>query len=146
MSADTAAVKRLITNLKTMSTKASKAAALIKAERVARQQELLGVYQTEDEIQDAFGYAEITEEERDALLAALEGRDNPSHQDLGEEEIYVLELSDLIGREQRRLRDLEWDELPESEKERIMAEKEAYMSRRSLRKGGKEADHGEVYF
>lgn len=117
-----------------MSTKASKAAALVKAERVARQQELLGVYQTEDEIQDAYGYDEITEEDRDALLAALEGRDNPSHQDLCEEEIYILELNDLISREQRRLRDLEWDELPESEKERIMAEKEVYMSRRSLRK------------
>ena len=126
MSADTAAVKRLIQNLKTMATKSTKAAAQKSLEREARLQELLGDYQTEDDIQNAYGYQEISEDDRDTLLAALEGRDSPARRELSEEEIYLLEIEDIISQLNRRLRGLEWDELPAEKKARIENSKEAF--------------------
>lgn len=135
MSVDTAAVKRIIKNLKTMTTKAAKVVDLAKAEREARMQILLGDYQTEEDIQNAYGYEEITSDEREALLATLEGKKNPNRRELSEEEIYVLELKDLITIATKRLRDLEWDELPEEEQDRInAANAAAHVSRRSIRK------------
>lgn len=134
MSVDTAAVKRVITNLKTMVTKATKVANLVKAERDARMQILLGDYQTEEDIQNAYGYEEITSDERDALLAVLEGKKNPNRSELSENEIYILELKDLICIATKRLRDLEWDELPEEEQDRInAANAAAHVSRKSIK-------------
>ena len=137
MSADVAAVKRLVTNLKTMHTRALKAAALDKAARDERTAQILGDYKTEQDIQDAYGYDLITDDERICLLAALEGDKNPIKTELTESEIYALEINDLLQQMQRRLHDLEWEELPSEEKARITQVQEERRSRlKALKENG----------
>lgn len=137
MSNDIAAVKRLLTNLKTMRTKAIKAAAADKAAREERTRELLRDYRDETDIQNAYGYEEITEDERDMLLKAMDGLENPERREMSESEIYELELKDIIARLSQRLRDLEWEELPPEERSRILESSE---QRRAEMKARKE-DH-----
>lgn len=134
MSNDIAAVKRLITNLKTMRTKAIKAAAADKAIRDTRTQELLRDYRDEKDIQDAYGYEYITDDERVMLLKALEGIENPDRGELSESEIYELELRDIIARLSQRLRDLEWEELPPEERERITRANDEWREKNKRRK------------
>ena len=137
MSADLAAVKRLVTNLKTMHTKALKAAALDQAARDERTAQILGDYKTEEDIQDAYGYELITDDERIALLAGLEGVKNPVKSELTENEIYAFEINELLQQTQRRLHDLEWEELPPEEKARITnAQAEGHARLKALRKNG----------
>ena len=134
--ADTAALKRLITNLRTMATKADKSAANDKAARDAQKAELMGTYQTEEDTQEAYGYELITLEERDALMDLFEDRTNPNKDELTETEIYALEIRDLISITCKRLHNLEWDELSEEDKERILREKDEVLERRRMLKGG----------
>ena len=137
MSADVAAVKRLVTNLKTMHTKALKAAALDKAARDERTAQILGDYKTEQDIQDAYGYDLITDDERICLLAALEGAKNPIKTELAESEIYALEINDLLQQMQKRLHDLEWTGLPPEEKARItQAQEEGRARLKALKENG----------
>lgn len=133
MTADTLALKRLITSLRTMATKADKAASKDKAARDAKKAEMMGTYQTEEDIQDAYGYELITLEERDALMDMLADRANPTKEELTESEIYALELRELISITCRRLHDIEWDELSEEDKARILQEKDERLARRNGR-------------
>lgn len=134
MSVDTNAVKRVITSLQGLIRKAEKAAKQDKAEREERLQVLLGDYTTVEEIHDAYGYAEVTCEERDALLAIVDDKTTPDRSELSENELYVLELRNLLKTAQRRLHDVEWSELPEPEQDRINADKAERMARIQNRK------------
>ena len=126
LSPDVAAMKRIVTALSAMVKRAQKPAALAKEERDLRKQAILLDYQTEDDINDAYGYASITEEERSILLDCLNGKKNPKRQELSESEIYLLELQDLLTHASKRLHILEWDELSSEEKERVSNRSEEY--------------------
>lgn len=133
MSKDIDALKRLIKNLRSLATRGEKEAEREKAVRDKKALEILSMYPTEEEIQEAYGYAIITDDERVRLLDALKGIDRPSQEDLSESEIYVLEVKDLISSSLSRLHSLEFDELPKEEQERILREKEERINRRRNR-------------
>lgn len=133
MSKDIDALKRLIKNLRTLATRGEKAAKREKDERDKKALEILSDYPTEEDIQEAYGYAIITDDERTRLLDALKGIERPSQEDLSESEIYVLEVKALISGSLSRLHALEFDELPKEEQERVLREKEERLNRRIRR-------------
>ena len=131
---DIKAVERLIKNLESLKKRATTAAEKAKAKRESRFNELLGLCTSEEAVYDLYGYADITEDERDRLLELLDNRDNPRDEDLTEDEIYLLELQTLLGICKQRLRDLKWDQLSPEEQERINRETEERHAKRGVQK------------
>lgn len=97
-------------------------------EKKTRRDEILtkhmAEYKTEEEISEAYGWELISLDERDALMDLLQGVESPDHTIMTVDEIYALEIQDLLSSSKKRLRDLEWDALPKTEKERILKSQE----------------------
>jgi len=135
-SPDVAAMKQVVTALSTIVKRAKKPAALAKEARDARNQVLLSDYQTEDDINEAYGYASITDDERIMLLDCMNGKNNPKRQDLSEAEIFLFEMKDIMIQAEKRLHYLEWEALSPEDKEqserRTEEQKEYYSKTRSV--------------
>lgn len=82
---------------------------------------LRGEYPDEESIDDAWGYGEITREQRDALMASIQEEDTKGVESLTLGYIKK-DLSQLIA----EIRDMEWEALPPAEQERIKKGNEEY--------------------
>jgi len=129
MSADTKAMHRVVDTLAANVRRAKKPVALAKAAREERQQTLLGDYQTEDDVMDAYGYEMITQEECRQLLNWIHQKKEPSKTDLSEEELYMIELQQILRAASGRLQTLKWEDLPEAEKQKIRHSNEGFLER-----------------
>lgn len=82
---------------------------------------LRGEYPDEESIDDAWGYGEITREQRDALMASIQEEDTKGVESMTLGYIKK-DLSQLIA----EIRDMEWEALPPAEQERIQKGNEEY--------------------
>lgn len=93
----------------------------------AREMELME-YKTEEDIQDAYGWDIITDEEREKLLARLQG----AHEKAAlptKEKIALDELRSIIKEVRRTRADLESELMSDEEKEQRQKRKEEFQSR-----------------
>jgi len=130
MSIDTEAMQRVIVNLSSMVSRAKKAAMIEREKRAERIQCLMGEYTSVEDVNDAYGYADITDAERVELLAYIDRQLSPTKQDISVEEIYLLELQAVLSQAKKRLRDLVWEDLSVEEKIRIEQQTAAYRAKR----------------
>lgn len=97
-------------------------------------------YKTVEEIQDAYGYEEITDEERGALIEALEAGKEYVNNAMTPLRAALGILRDFTGRLSREASDLEFGLLPpEEQASRLKAadeRMEAMLARRAERRGG----------
>ena len=129
MSADIKAMYRVVDTLAANVRRAKKPAALAKAAREERQKTLLGDYQTEDDVMDAYGYEMITQDECRELSDCMRAQRDPSKADLREDELYLLELQQILRAASVRLQTLKWEDLPEAEKQKILRSNEGFSER-----------------
>jgi len=129
MSADSKAMQHVVTALTALVSRAKKPAVLSKAERDAQHQALIRDYQTEDDVMDAYGYEMITQDECRELLDCMRAQRDPSKADLREDELYLLELQQILRAASVRLQTLKWEDLPEAEKQKILRSNEGFSER-----------------
>lgn len=112
-------LRRLETPIKRLEEKVQRE----KTDRAVRR-EALRTYKTEREIQDAYGYDMITEEERLQLLAELEG-DRSYIEETGTTASEALAiLREFAVRMEHDIQHFEFEPLPEKEQIRILQERE----------------------
>ena len=109
------------------------------AERITREQELLG-YESDDDAHDAFGYDLITYAEYEAICSRLRGAALP--QEKSEKQAVYDILFEFASSLKTEARDLEWASLADEEKEKIRREQAEYEAGRKAKKEAKQA--GEV--
>jgi hypothetical protein len=105
----------------------------------------LSVYETEYEIMEAYGWEHITESERDRLLDVLRKKD---------EDIETLhstvsgaaleELRAFTARLKSDVRSLNWELLPDEEKQRIKQSSAKYKAEMTARRKARNAPDGQV--
>ena len=117
---DIKAVERVVKKLTALKASADTKALEKKTRRNEILKKQMAEYKTEEEISEAYGWELISLDERDALMELLQGVESPDHAVMTVDEIYALEIQDLLSQAKKRLRDLEWDALPKAEKERIL--------------------------
>ena len=101
--------------------------------REARQMMLFGTYKTEDEISDAYGWDEITEEERDHLLDMLErGKAYVESTQTPVSAAYKM-LREYMDRLDREARDFAFELLPEEKQAEIRNAQEHFMDEHKAR-------------
>lgn len=86
-----------------------------------------------NDAQDAYGYGCITEEEFDEVVKALELGEEYIEKEKSPVEVAAEILADFVRRQLNELHDLEWDLLPEKEKDRIRKQNEEILARREQR-------------
>ena len=116
--------KLLISRLARVQTTLNKAAEAEQAAAVTRQAEIRELYPTEEEAHEAFGNADITEDEYRAIAAQLQSATAATPTSAARDE-----LRDILSRLRRAIRDLEWETLPDAEKERIRQSGEKFKDR-----------------
>ncbi|MCB8818669.1 hypothetical protein [Desulfosporosinus shakirovi] len=94
-----------------------------KAAILARQTKISELYPTAQEAHDAYGYGYITEDEYRTITKKLASVDIPTATSAASDE-----LRDIVSRLKKQIRDLEWEALPESEREAIRLRTERHVS------------------
>ena len=117
------AIKKLSTGIKQLE-------ALVEKEKQKREDEFksLSVYETYEEIQDIYGYGEMTDDQRELAIAILENHETEMKNPTTSNSAALSILKDFISRLNREIRGFEWDYLPEDEKERISRERAEHKS------------------
>ena len=113
---------RLQVPLKTLKRRAGR-----EMEKRLRRAQELSMYESAEEAHDAYGYAEITWDEYLAVQARFDCVERGGTA-MGAAEAALDELQGIMRRLQSQIRDLEWSALPDDEKQRIQASKEAYLA------------------
>ncbi|OPY61140.1 MAG: hypothetical protein A4E56_02247 [Pelotomaculum sp. PtaU1.Bin065] len=106
--------KLLITKLSRALTALNKSAAAEKEATITRQAEIRELYPTKEEAHEAFGYGYITEEEWRSIAEQLESVNAPTITSAARDE-----LRDILSRLRKDIRDLEWEAMPEADRERV---------------------------
>ena len=106
-----------------------------RTDRAVRRQ-ALREYKTESEIMDAYGWGQITDDERRELLDGLEGdriyvEETPT---VNSEALSVLE--DFASRLRREIDSFQFDLLPPKEQDRILREREERLEKAKKRRLG----------
>ena len=106
-----------------------------RTDRAVRRQ-ALREYKTESEIMDAYGWGQITDDERRELLDGLEGdriyvEETPT---VSSEALSVLE--DFASRLRREIDSFQFDLLPPKEQDRILREREERLEKAKKRRLG----------
>lgn len=106
-----------------------------RTDRAVRRQ-ALREYKTESEIMDAYGWGQITDDERRELLDGLEGdriyvEETPT---VSSEALMVLE--DFASRLRREIDSFQFDLLPTKEQDRILREREERLEKAKKRRLG----------
>jgi len=96
---------------------------------------VISAYESAEDAHEAYGYGEISYEEYVTIAARFDGTDTPART-LSVIEAALEELLDFMRRLSNDVRDLEWGEKSEEEKERIRASGEAYRAELQARKEG----------
>lgn len=84
--------------------------------------------------QDAYGFGCITEEEFDAVVEALELGEEYIEKEKSPVEVAAEILADFVRLQLSEIHGLEWDLLPEKEKERIRKQNEEILAKREARR------------
>ena len=125
------ALRRLETPIKRLREKVERE----RTDRAVRRQ-ALREYKTESEIMDAYGWGQITDDERRELLDGLEGdriyvEETPT---VNSEALSVLE--DFASRLRREIDSFQFDLLPPKEQDRILREREERLEKAKKRRMG----------
>jgi hypothetical protein len=83
-------------------------------------------YETLEDVEWAWGYAEITSEEHDKLLKMFEKSEEIEQGGVTLASAALEILRDYTGRLKRDIRDFKWELLPDSEKDRINKSNEEF--------------------
>lgn len=84
--------------------------------------------------QDAYGCGVITEEEFDEICEALELGDKYINEEKSPVEAAAEILGDFVRKQLSEIHNLEWDLLPEKEKDRIRQQNEEILAKREARR------------
>lgn len=106
--------KLLIAKLSRTLTALNKSAAAEREAAITRQAEIRELYSTEEEAHEAFGNGYITEEEWRAIAEQLESVNAPTITSAARDE-----LRDILSHFRKDIRDLEWEAMPEADRERV---------------------------
>ena len=90
-------------------------------------------YKSYEEAQEAYGCAVITQEEFFAIADLLEAGEESVKNDISAEEAARDILNEFVSKVKQEIRGLEWDLLPEKEKEKIRASNAQILERRRNR-------------
>ena len=112
--------KLLIARLSPVLTRLNKVSAAEKAVEEERTAEIRALYPTEEAAHDAFGYGEITEDEYRSIVEGLNVITVSATSAARDE------LKSIMACLRRQIKDLEWEMLPEAEKDRIKQSNERY--------------------
>lgn len=94
-------------------------------------------YTSYQDAQDAYGWGIITEEEFDEVVKAMELGDKYVNEEKSPVEVAAEILADFVRKQLSEIHNLEWELLPEKEKERIRKQNEEILAKREARRGGK---------
>lgn len=117
--------KLLITKLSRILTALNKSSAAETNAAIAWQSEIRERYPTADEAHEAFGWGYITEEEYRTIAEQLESVNAPTITSAARDE-----LRDILSRLRKDIRDLEWEAMPEADRERVRQNIAKYKNKR----------------
>ena len=103
-----------------------------------KRKERLSEYRNYNDLQDAYGWGFITEEEFDALAIALEQRTEAIDNEISEHEIAASIISGWLKITAGDIASLEFDLMPESKKQKIREENLEILKRREERRANNE--------